>query len=151
MNRLKKISVKTLAKLVNEALRKPAGYEFSFAEFMNGDEPHGWHTCTRNDNNEVIVRYNGGVCFGLITDTNVSTEDMHTYLDSACQYGKCDYVFLEVEDEMDDDLDEVLEWCENEDNDSATPLHNLVELMERYLPKEEFDAVFSKIAQGMRQ
>lgn len=98
MSTMKKIGVEELAELVNNALGEKVGYEFSFAEFMSGSEPQGWHTCTKINEKEVIVRYMGGVCFGLITDSKVEMEDMEMYLADACNFGRCDEVYLEIED-----------------------------------------------------
>lgn len=94
---IKEITKEELAELVNKARKAEVGYEFSFAEFINGVEPCGWHTCSKINGNEVVMRYMGGVCFGLITDTDVDVEDIEMYLANACNYGKCENVYLEIE------------------------------------------------------
>lgn len=96
MATIKEITKAELAELVNKARKEEVGYEFSFAEYMDDDEPCGWHTCTKINETEVIMRYMGGVCFGLITDTDVEVEDIEMYLADACNYGECENVYLEI-------------------------------------------------------
>lgn len=97
---IKEITLKELTNIVNNVRKQKIGYEVSFAE-MNETEPQGWHTCTKINKTEVIVRYMGGVCFGLITDTDVELCDMVAYMENAGNYiGKCDedtIVYLEVD------------------------------------------------------
>lgn len=97
---IKEITLRELTKIVNKVRKQKIGYEVSFAE-MNETEPQGWHTCTKINKTEVIVRYMGGVCFGLITDTDVEVCDMVAYMENAGNYiGKCDedtIVYLEID------------------------------------------------------
>lgn len=94
-----KITLRELATLINKCLRSgEVGDEFSFGEMECEGEIIGYHTCTKISEREVAVRYMGGVCFGLITDTFVSEEDMAMYCESACQYGgKCSDVYIEID------------------------------------------------------
>lgn len=92
---VREISLAELAEKVNEARMEKVGYEFFFGEYLNGeelnvDDVQGWHTCTKINDREVCVRYMGGVCFGLITDSNVTEEDMLAYLESAANFGGVD-------------------------------------------------------------
>lgn len=90
---IKKISLDELASMVNFARKQNVGYEFSFGEGCEAvynaksSDVYGWHTCTKINDKEVCMRYMGGVCFGLITDTDVDKDDILTYLDTANVYG----------------------------------------------------------------
>lgn len=97
------IGMNELANRVNILLKKgKVGEEFSFGEIFNSgcamyDPKHsndynetdieGWHCATKISDTEVIIRYMGGVCFGIITDTCVDDDDMESYMLSATNFG----------------------------------------------------------------
>lgn len=109
------ISMNELANRVNILLKKgKVGEEFSFGECFscgcamydpkhcndyNETDIEGWHCATKISDTEVAVRYMGGVCFGLITDTCVDDDDMECYMRSATNFGFEDggVVYMEIE------------------------------------------------------
>lgn len=116
---IKKITLTELADVINTIRSGIIGEEISFAEYwdetieLNPDNVESWHTITKFSGTEVLVRYMGGIGYGLVADSNVSVEDVMDYYNRASSFSsnctKETIVYLETEisDKMADDYNDL--------------------------------------------